>query len=51
MPGGRTFVVNGAPPKRIAVIQWESYEKAKAFFDSEAYSSRCATNHQTRVSS
>ena len=37
VPGGRTFVVNGAPPKRIAVIQWESYEKAKAFFDSEAY--------------
>jgi len=35
--GGRTFVVNGAPPKRIAVIQWESLEKAQAFFDSEAY--------------
>ncbi len=35
--GGKTFVVNGAPPKRIAVIQWESYEKAQAFFDSEAY--------------
>jgi uncharacterized protein (DUF1330 family) len=35
--GGRTFVVNGAPPKRIAVIQWESYEKAQAFFDSDAY--------------
>jgi len=35
--GGRTFVVNGAPPKRIAVIQWDSYEKAQAFFDSETY--------------
>ena len=35
--GGRTFVVNGAPPKRIAVIQWENFEKAQAFFDSEAY--------------
>jgi uncharacterized protein (DUF1330 family) len=36
--GGKTFVVNGAPPKgRIVVIQWESYEKAQAFFDSEAY--------------
>ena len=34
---GKTFVVNGAPPKRIAVIQWESYEKAQAFFNSDAY--------------
>jgi len=35
--GGRTFVVNGAPPRRIVVIQWESFEKAQAFFDSDAY--------------
>jgi uncharacterized protein (DUF1330 family) len=35
--GGRTFVVNGAPPKRIVVIQWESLEKARAFFESDAY--------------
>jgi uncharacterized protein (DUF1330 family) len=35
--GGRTFVVNGAPPKRIAVIQWENFEKAQGFFESEAY--------------
>jgi uncharacterized protein (DUF1330 family) len=35
--GGKTFVVNGAPPKRIAVIQWENLEKAQAFFESETY--------------
>jgi uncharacterized protein (DUF1330 family) len=35
--GGKTFVVNGAPPKRIAALQWESTEKAQAFFDSEPY--------------
>jgi len=35
--GGTTSVVNGAPPKRIAVIQWESMEKAKAYFESDAY--------------
>jgi uncharacterized protein (DUF1330 family) len=35
--GGRNFVVNGEPPKRVAVIQWESYEKAQAYFESEAY--------------
>ena len=35
--GGKTFVVNGTPPKRIAVIQWESLEKAQAYFESETY--------------
>ena len=35
--GGRAIVVNGAPPKRVAVIQWESLEKAQAFFESDAY--------------
>jgi uncharacterized protein (DUF1330 family) len=35
--GGKTFVVNGTLPKRIAVIQWESLEKAQALFDSDAY--------------
>ena len=35
--GGRTYVVNGAPPKRVAVVQWSSLEKAKAFYESEEY--------------
>jgi uncharacterized protein (DUF1330 family) len=35
--GGKTFVINGAPPKQIAVIQWEGLEKAQAYFESEAY--------------
>jgi uncharacterized protein (DUF1330 family) len=35
--GGKTFVLNGVPPKQIAIIQWESLEKAQAFFASEAY--------------
>jgi uncharacterized protein (DUF1330 family) len=35
--GGRTFVVTGDPPKRIVVIQWESLEKAQAYFESDAY--------------
>jgi uncharacterized protein (DUF1330 family) len=34
---GAAFVVTGAPPKQIVVIQWESLEKAQAFFESEAY--------------
>jgi uncharacterized protein (DUF1330 family) len=35
--GGRTYVVNGAPPTRVAIVQWRSLEKAKAFYESEAY--------------
>ena len=36
-PGAKTHVVNGAPPKQVAVIQWESLEKGQAFFESDAY--------------
>jgi uncharacterized protein (DUF1330 family) len=35
--GGSIYVVNGAPPKRTAIVQWQSLEKAKAFYESEAY--------------
>jgi uncharacterized protein (DUF1330 family) len=35
--GGRTFIINGAPPKQIVLIEWDSLEKAQAFFGSEAY--------------
>jgi uncharacterized protein (DUF1330 family) len=34
---GKSFVVNGEPPKAIAVIQWESLDKARSFFESEDY--------------
>jgi uncharacterized protein (DUF1330 family) len=35
--GGKTFVVNGTAPKQIVLIQWDSLEKAQAFFESDAY--------------
>jgi len=35
--GGKTFVVNGTSPKQVVLIQWESFEKAKAFFGSDSY--------------
>jgi uncharacterized protein (DUF1330 family) len=35
--GGKTFVVNGATPKQIVLIQWDSLEKAQAFFASDGY--------------
>ena len=34
---GRTFVINGAAPKRFSVIEWESFEQAQAFYESDAY--------------
>ena len=34
---GKSFVINGEPPKSIAVIQWENLEKARSFFESEDY--------------
>jgi uncharacterized protein (DUF1330 family) len=35
--GGKTFVINGVPPKQVVVIQWESLDKAQAYFESDAY--------------
>jgi uncharacterized protein (DUF1330 family) len=36
--GGKTFVVAGAPPKsRVNVLEWDSFEQAQAFFNSDAY--------------
>jgi uncharacterized protein (DUF1330 family) len=36
--GNKTFAFAGAPPKPvIAVVEWDSYEQAQAFFNSDAY--------------
>ena len=35
--GGRTVAFYGEPPKRLAVMQFESLEKAEAAFRSKAY--------------
>jgi uncharacterized protein (DUF1330 family) len=37
IPGGKTVAFVGDPPKRIAISEWESLEKAQAFVNSEAY--------------
>ncbi len=36
-PGGKTVAFVGEPPKRIAISEWESLDKAQAFINSEAY--------------
>lgn len=35
--GGKTFTINGTTPKRVAVLEWDSFEQAQAFYESEAY--------------
>jgi uncharacterized protein (DUF1330 family) len=36
--GNKTFALAGAPPKPvIAVVEWDSFEQAQAFFSSDAY--------------
>src|SRR5262249_22250172 len=36
--GNKTSVIGGAPPRTVvAVLEWDSYEQAQAFFSSEAY--------------
>jgi uncharacterized protein (DUF1330 family) len=35
--GGATYVIDGEPPKRVAVMMFESMDKAKAAFDSPAF--------------
>ena len=34
---GKSFVINGEPPNAIAVIQWDSLEKARSYFESAEY--------------
>lgn len=35
--GGKTVVLHGATPKRVAVLEWDSLEQAQAFYEFEAY--------------
>ena len=34
---GKSFVINGEPPKSIAVIQWDTLEQARTYFESADY--------------
>lgn len=35
--GGKMFVVAGEAPKRAAIIEWPTIEKAQAYFESSEY--------------
>jgi uncharacterized protein (DUF1330 family) len=36
-PGGKTVGLVGQPPKRVAISEWDSLEKAQAFFTSDTF--------------
>jgi uncharacterized protein (DUF1330 family) len=36
-PGGKTVGLVGEPPKRVAISEWDSLEKAEAFFTSDLF--------------
>ena len=36
-PGGKTVSLVGEPPKRVAISEWDSLEKAQAFFTSDTF--------------
>jgi uncharacterized protein (DUF1330 family) len=35
--GDKSSVIAGTPPKRIAVISWDNFDQARAYYDSAAY--------------
>ena len=35
--GGKVVAMEGTPPARVAITEWESLEKAQAFFQSKAW--------------
>jgi uncharacterized protein (DUF1330 family) len=35
--GGRVIAMEGSAPKRVAITEWETLEKAQAFFESKAW--------------
>jgi uncharacterized protein (DUF1330 family) len=48
--GGKSVSIEGEPPKRFVVIQFESVEKAKAWEDSPAYEALKPIRHSSAKS-
>jgi uncharacterized protein (DUF1330 family) len=48
--GGKTVSLEGDPPKRFVVIQFDSFEKAKAWEDSPAYEAIKPIRHKSAKS-
>ena len=44
--GGRSVTVEGAPPKRLSIVEFETFEQAKAMFDSNPYRAASEIGHR-----
>ena len=44
--GGRSVTVEGAPPKRLSIVEFETFEQAKAMFDSDPYKAASEIGHK-----
>ena len=44
--GGRSVTLEGAPPKRLSIVEFETFEQAKAMFDSDPYRAASEIGHK-----
>ena len=44
---GKSFVINGEPPKSIAVIQWDTLDQARTYFESRRLQEADADTRQS----
>jgi len=44
--GGRSVTLEGAPPKRLSIVEFETFEQAKAMFDSDPYKAASEIGHR-----
>ena len=44
--GGQSVTLEGAPPKRLSIVEFETFEQAKAMFDSDPYRAASEVGHK-----
>ena len=44
--GGQSVTLEGAPPKRLSIVEFETFEQAKAMFDSNPYRTASEIGHR-----
>ena len=44
--GGQSVTLEGDPPKRLSIVEFETFEQAKAMFDSDPYKAASEIGHR-----
>jgi len=44
--GGQSVTLEGAPPKRLSIVEFETFEQAKAMFESNPYKAASEIGHR-----